>query len=324
MNQPRRQKQLRLRHRSAKLPEAEHGDWRVPVEHPEEAEHFINPPMGMWKRMAVRVEYLQSVPPAEWSSDTFSHAEQENIRGWKRWLRLAFASVVLMPLSILMLFALLMQLYHEAPDAAKVENIGFWLSSPVWFSLMGLLTFAAITIAGVAARVWVYIYVLGHELTHAIAAKLSFGKIHDFRFNEEGGYVETDADNVFVALSPYFVPLWMLCWLAVLWLTNFLYPFEAFAPWFYAGFGFWGCFHIYWTVWIIPREQPDLLSNGIVFSTLVIMMMNVLILIGVLRAFDVLTFSGYWKDFQQCTIDTYAALRDLLTWVRQIIHALRG
>ena len=56
-------------------------------------------------------------------------------------------------------------------------------------------------------------------------------------------YVETDADRLFIALSPYFVPLWMLCWLGGVFVLNYFWPFEAYEAWFYGGLGFWWVFH---------------------------------------------------------------------------------
>lgn len=317
MKQPRRQKQLNLRYNSRKTTpvEPEHGDWRVWVEHPEEAEHYVNPPMSVWKRLGERTALLYSSTATLWNPQT--EAGWEPLTGPKLWFRVLFSSVVLLPLSIIMLFALLLQLFKQAPKVGTLETIDFWISEPVWYTLMGVLVFAILIVAGAATVVWMYAYVLGHELTHAIAAKLSFGRISDIRIARDGGYVETDADNAFVALSPYFVPFWLLVWLGGLWLVNFIYPFEAFLPWFHAGIGFWGSFHIYWTIWIIPREQPDMLSNGIMFSALVIFIMNLVALIGVLCLFHAVSLQGYGEDFIFCAKETYAVFADLAgdAWV---------
>lgn len=288
----------RLR-KSRSLPEPEHGDWRLPLVRPEEAVHLHNPPLSVWKRMQLRVEYLQAMPGAALSGDGLPHAEDEEpsvipISGWPRILRLLISLFLLLPLSIVMVFALMRQLYHAGP---RVSDLGFWLSEPVWFTLLGAGTFIALTLSRFAEPVLIYIYVLGHELTHALAAKLCFGRVQAFRIDFDGGYVETDTDNLFIALSPYFVPLWMLVWMLTLWLGNLLFPFEQYLPWFCAGFGFWWFFHLHWTIWVIPREQPDMLENGILLSMLVILLMNILILLVILCCFDVITPLGYAQDF---------------------------
>lgn len=294
----------------------EHGDWRRPVSKPEEVEHLSNPPVSVWKKMQLRVEYLQATPTQRW----YPYGDEEEdvpvvpIKGLSRWLRLLVALLVLLPLSVIMVFALLVQLYHAAP---VVSTSRFWLSEPIWFTLLGAGTFLALHICRVFEPVLVYVYVLGHELTHAIAAKLCFGHVQAFKIDFDGGFVETDTDNLFIALAPYFLPLWMLCWLGGLWVANWIYPFEAYLPWFYAGFGFWWCFHIYWTIWVIPREQPDMLENGLLLSMLIIILMNILLLLIVLCCFDVITPSGYFADFVAAAQRIWLAIKDiasLLPW----------
>lgn len=303
-------------HRNRQLPPREHGDWRVPLDKPEEAEHYMPEPVNVWRRMQLRVEYLQSVPVGYYGGHDAAAPDMDSpvvpISGWARYLRLALAWFVLMPLSIIMVYALLLELYEAG---STVGQLSFWLSTPVWYSLLGAGTFCALVILRVVTPVLVYIYVLGHELTHAIAAKVCMGKVQTLRFDLSGGYVETDADNLFIALSPYFVPLWMCCWLLILWLANFIYPFPQWEAWFYAGFGFWWSFHLYWTVWVIPREQPDMLENGLLFSLLLIMIMNIGILLVVLYCFGVITPAGYGHDFLEASRQLYegaCALRQYL------------
>lgn len=314
-----RQGKLNLSPRKRRLPESEHGDWRVPLEHPEEVEHYVNPPLTMWRRMHLRVEYLQSAETAEWLRAAEADEGWEPIHGWPKLLRRMLAVGVLLPLSVVMVFALLVQLYHAAPT---MESFTFWLSEPVWFSLMGAMVMAALKFSVIADNLLVYAYVLGHELTHAIAAKMCGGHLQAISIDRDGGYVETDADNLFIALSPYFVPLWMLCWLGVLWLAHWIYPFDAFAPWFYAGFGFWWAFHLYWTVWIIPREQPDMLSNGVMFSLLLVLLMNIVALLAVLWSFGVLSLSGYWADLQFCTKEIIDLFADVLGYAWQVFRSM--
>ncbi len=275
------------RKRSAPTP-PEHGDWRVQLDRPADAEHMPSLPLSVWQRVQLRVEYwqeLEAEPPVI------------PISGWPRALRMFIALFLLLPLSIVMVFTLMVQLYQAAPAMGQSS---FWFSESVWFTLVGVAGFISLMVAKIAEPLLIYIYVLGHESTHALAALMSFGKINAFRFDLDGGYVETDADNLFIALSPYFVPFWMLVWLLFFWLANLCFPFDAYEPWFYGGFGFWWAFHLYWTFWVIPREQPDMLENGILFSMLVIMLMNIGVLLGILWCFDVITPAGYWEGFVQC------------------------
>ncbi len=307
MGSPRTKRKRSSLHRHS--PDPEHGDWRVSLDKPEEAEHLRNPSVNVWRRTHVKVEMLQSAPwgmlaqhPVNEFYEEGARAEEEEppvvpISGWSRFLRLFVAWFLLLPLSVVMVFALMLQLYHAAP---AMGNIGFWLSEPVWFSLLGALVFASLMLGRLAEPVLIYVYVLGHELTHALAAKLCGGKVQSFSIDFDGGYVETDTDNVFIALAPYFVPFWMLCWMLLLWLANLAYPFASYGPWFCAGFGFWWSFHLYWTVWVIPREQPDMLENGMVFSLLVVILMNILGLLVALCCFGAISPIGYAHDLVHC------------------------
>jgi hypothetical protein len=101
--------------------------------------------------------------------------------------------------------------------------------------------------------------------------------------------------------------------------ANLICPFEAYLAWFCAGFGFWWAFHIYWTLWILPREQPDLLENGVVLSFMIIMVANVLSLLIILRSFGVISLRGYGQDFVNCAVEIYTTYRDLFTWLLQSI-----
>ena len=151
----------------------------------------------------------------------------------------------------------------------------------------------------------------------AIAALMCFGKVESLSVDIDGGYVDTDKDNLFVSLAPYFVPLWMLLWLGVFFISNLVAPFETYLQWFYAGFGFWWAFHVYWTLWVIPREQPDLLENGVVISFLIITITNIIALLLILRCFGVISLRGYWQDLQYCAQELYSTYHDLILWVIQ-------
>jgi hypothetical protein len=118
------------------------------------------------------------------------------------------------------------------------------------------------------------------------------------RVDVNGGYIETDKDNTYIALAPYFVPFWMLVWVLLTWLIGLFLPEGWLTAWFFGGAGFWWSFHIYWTIWVIPREQPDLLENGVTFSLLIVIIANIVGLILLLRFFGFISLRGYWQDLQ--------------------------
>lgn len=285
------------------------GDWRVAVEKPHESEHLAPLPLFSVKRMHLRAEYLQSAPTSQWIQEAAASAAWRPIRGWRRVLRLIIAYFGLLPLSLITVVSVLLQLHHAAPSFGQVS---FWLSEPVWYTLLGSLLFCALKITRLIDPVMVFIYVVGHELTHALAVLCSFGRVQAVKFDLSGGYVETDSDNLFIALSPYFVPLWMLLWMGALWLVNTFYPFAEAPAWFHAGFGFWWCFHLFWTCWVIPREQPDMLENGFLFSMLIIIVTNIAVLLAVLCCFGAISPAGFMADFQACAQESWAMLVDVV------------
>ncbi len=289
-----------------RLSHPEFGDWRVAVDNPSDAEHLQVPRPSVFRRLKVQAQYWQS-------ADT---AYSCGVYGAKRVFRRVAGLLVLLPLSVVMVFALMVQLHNAAP---VVGNIDFWQSIPVWYSVLGALVFISLKYFRLVEAFLMYSYVLGHELTHALAAIMCFGKVETVSVDLDGGYVDTDTDNIFVSLAPYFVPLWMLVWMAVLFVANWIYPFEAYLPWFYAGFGFWWSFHVYWTLWVIPREQPDLLENEVIFSFMIIMMTNIVTLLLVLRCFGVISLRGYLADFKACAVEIYTSYSELLVWLWQLI-----
>jgi hypothetical protein len=51
---------------------------------------------------------------------------------------------------------------------------------------------------------------------------------------------------------------------------------------FYAAMGVTWTFHMAWTLWMIPRDQPDLRENGTFLSLVVIYLSNLMVLVALL------------------------------------------
>lgn len=64
--------------------------------------------------------------------------------------------------------------------------------------------------AGWAARGARWSYVLGHELTHAMAAWATGGSVYGISVGEKEGHVDLSHTSAFVALAPYCVPFYAL------------------------------------------------------------------------------------------------------------------
>jgi hypothetical protein len=123
-----------------------------------------------------------------------------------------------------------------------------------------------------------YLYVLGHELTHVLFIFMCLGRVSGFKVGLDGGHVMTNKTNLLIALSPYFVPFWSLLFLLVYTLARMLVVIPYAEQLLYCGVGLtWG-FHILWTVWMIPRDQPDLKENGTFLSLVIIYLVNLALL----------------------------------------------
>lgn len=184
----------------------------------------------------------------------------------------------------------------------------FWRTPAFWFFGMGFLMWL----------IWflwlprpVRLYVWGHEMTHALCVMMCGGKVKEFRVSETGGHVLTDRNNVLIALSPYFFPLYAVVGVLAFLISGLFVDLTRLIPLPWGGgvrplFGLfyfigltWG-FHLTFTVWMIARDQPDLKINGTFFSLMVIIFVNLLIISGLLiLASPQLSLRGYssqWFD----------------------------
>ncbi|MFT4175666.1 MAG: hypothetical protein QM627_03340 [Luteolibacter sp.] len=189
-----------------------------------------------------------------------------------RWL----IGLVLLPLALVTTWTFFERFSHAAVQ-------GFWQSAEFWYFALGILSMAGWFCSGLGKSFFLYLYVLGHELTHAIFVLLHLGKVTDFHVSTDGGYITTNKTNWLIALSPYFVPFWSVMAAAVYVPLRY---FVGFSPkWDLLLYGLLGAtwtFHFVWTFWMILRDQPDLKENGTFLSLVVIYLANVLVLVGLM------------------------------------------
>lgn len=119
-------------------------------------------------------------------------------------------------------------------------------------------------------------YVLAHELTHALWAKLLGKKVLGIEVGAQTGAVVVSESNVLIALAPYFFPLYTV--LAIL-LYYGLAPFLEVEPWWLPWLALVGAtwsFHVTFTVSTLLARQSDILMCGRLFSYTFVYLMNVL------------------------------------------------
>ena len=125
-----------------------------------------------------------------------------------------------------------------------------------------------------------WVYVLGHEFTHALATMVCGGRVKGMKVTGEGGHVYVTKDNFFVTLAPYFVPLYAVLVFAFFGLGRMIWGWNT--PWawgiFHWALGLAYAFHVLLTVEILRTRQPDITSQGRCFSGVIILLGNALIL----------------------------------------------
>jgi len=129
-----------------------------------------------------------------------------------------------------------------------------------------------------------YLYVLSHELMHAIAALLSGGRVRSIKVSSKGGSVATTKSNLFIALSPYLFPLYTII-VVLLWLgIKYVMKSDINCSFFLFAIGFTLAFHIVLTIDFLKIRQTDLIYAGYLFSICLIYIIN-LIIVGLILSF---------------------------------------
>jgi hypothetical protein len=164
----------------------------------------------------------------------------------------------------------------------------------VWMALTragGMATVWMPMLAGAACWVVVFlllpkpmwVYVFGHELTHAVWTWLFGGSVKSFKARSSGGHVITTKNNFLIALAPYFFPFYAVLVVLVFVIGDLLWNWRGrYLPWFHLLVGAAYAFHVTLTFEILKTRQTDITSQGWLFSAVIIFLGNALVLaIGV-------------------------------------------
>jgi hypothetical protein len=88
---------------------------------------------------------------------------------------------------------------------------------------------------------------------------------------------------------------------------------------FYAAIGASWSFHMAWTIWMIPRDQPDLKDNGTFLSLVLIYFGNLVVLIGLLCFASPNPFESL-RDFGHTWFVTLMTWGDAaMGWLEQVV-----
>ena len=92
------------------------------------------------------------------------------------------------------------------------------------------------------------------------------GRVSRFRVGREGGHIITDRNNFWIALAPYFFPLYSLITIAIYGLLSLFFNMQPYGRLLYALIGVTWAFHLTFTCWMILKNQTDLSDQGTFFS----------------------------------------------------------
>jgi hypothetical protein len=180
-------------------------------------------------------------------------------------------------------------------------NHAFWVSEEFWFFSLGAVLWM---IAFLGLPKPIVMYVFGHELTHALWVWLMGGKVREFRIGPDGGHIITDTTNFWIALAPYFCPIYSVLVLGIYGGLGFFIDLEPYHRWLFGLIGLTWMFHITFTLWMLWNGQSDLIEHGTFFSMIVIYLMNFLVLsvMLILASRDV-TFASFGNELLAGAID---------------------
>jgi len=109
--------------------------------------------------------------------------------------------------------------------------------------------------------------------------------------------VVTNRNNFWIALAPYFFPLYSILAIAAFGVLSLFLNMQPYGRLLYAAIGATWAFHFTFTCWMIPKSQTDLSDHGTFFSLVVIYLMNLLLLsVLLVLASPQITFVAFGAD----------------------------
>ncbi len=130
----------------------------------------------------------------------------------KRWVKLIIGVFLIPPALVLT------QTFFTAFARTTVRD-RFWITEEFWFFSLGVILWM-VAFFGLPRPQWLYVF--GHELTHALCVTLLGGKVHRFEVGSKGGHVLSDRTNTWIALAPYFFPIYSVLAIVIYGILRFV------------------------------------------------------------------------------------------------------
>lgn len=195
-------------------------------------------------------------------------------------------AVLLLPVCVAAV-ATLFRVIRAAGDALEVW-IPFGAGVACWLTVFLMLP----------RQTW--LYVLGHELTHAVWGWAFGGELLEFKAGAKSGRVVLTRTNFLIALAPYFFPLYAVLAVVVFGVWNWVRPFALLPSVFHLVLGAAYAFHVTWTWEIVRTRQSDLEGQGYLFSAVVVCLGNVIVMFAGIALLagkpGLVTALGWWLE----------------------------
>jgi hypothetical protein len=184
-----------------------------------------------------------------------------------KWAK-TIVAILLLPFCIGATRALVMVL--RASGSADTAWVAMLAGAACWLVIFLLLP----------RPMWVYVF--GHELTHALWTWLFGGRVRIFKATSDGGHVVVSKTNFLLTLAPYFFPLYVAVVVVVFMAGHWLWSWTRYQVWFDLLVGAAYAFHVTLTCHALQTRHSDITQQGRLFSAVIIWLVNVgVLLLGV-------------------------------------------
>jgi hypothetical protein len=187
-----------------------------------------------------------------------------NLWAMLKWLKF-FIAILLLPVCAGMAIALGSVL--RASGGADTTWVPFLAGVACWCVIFFLLP----------KPMWIYVF--GHEFTHALWAWLFGGRVKKMKVTSKGGHVVVTKTNFLITLAPYFFPLYAVLIIAIFASGHWIWGWTRFFVYFHLLLGAAYAFHVSLTFQTLQTQQSDITSQGYLFSGVIIFLGNAGILL---------------------------------------------
>ncbi len=174
-------------------------------------------------------------------------------------------------------------------------------ATTIWVGFLGGAACWVVVFIMLPKPMW--IYVVGHELTHAIWVWAMGGRVKKFKATSRGGHVIVTKSNFLIALAPYFFPLYAMMVVAAFVIGRQIWLWPADLVWFHLLLGAAYAFHVTLTGHALRTEQTDITQHGYLFSAVIIFLGNIVtLLVGVPLLTSRVGVLMALKGWMDCTV----------------------